>query len=222
MTNPAKRGFGHVRRLLVIAPHPDDEAVAAWALMRRLRARGATVEVLVVSDGGASHPGSQRWPRPRLVAERRRETRRVLRPIGITPLAIRFLGLPDGGLGAPASRLPHALRRALLSRRAPDLIIAPIAEDAHEDHAAVARALRAVPRRGEARAVYHVWPAGAGRRLRGPHLPLAVSQVPMKRAAIRRYRTQAGLITDATAGFTITHRHLAAFAAPRERFGWDA
>ena len=213
--------LGRVRRLLVVAPHPDDEAIAAWALMRRLRARGAAVEVVVVSDGGASHPESRRWPPARLVAQRRRETRRVLRPLGITPAAIRFVGLPDGALGSRAAMLRRAMGRAVLRRRAPHLIIGPVADDAHPDHAAVAAALRALPRRGEARAAYHVWPEGAGRRLRGPHVALSSHEILMKRAAIRRYRTQAGLITDAKAGFAMTHRHLNAFAAPRERFGWQ-
>lgn len=216
-----KRSLGSVRRLLVIAPHPDDEAIAAWALMRQLRARGAWVEVLVVSDGGASHPASRRWPPARLIAERRRETRRVLRPLGITPASIRFLALPDGGLGAEPARLRSALGRAVRRRRVPDLIVGPVADDAHPDHAAVAAAVHAVPRRGEARAGYHVWPEDAGRRLRGPHVALPPRLVAMKRAAIRRYRTQAGLITDAEAGFAMTHRHLRAFAGTREQFGWQ-
>ncbi len=216
-----KPSLGSVRRLLVIAPHPDDEAIAAWALMRQLRAKGAAVDVLVVSDGGASHPASRRWPPARLVAERRRETRRVLRPLNITPASIQFLGLPDGGLSAEPARLRHALGRALRRRPPSCLIVGPVADDAHPDHAAVAAAVRATPRRGEARAAYHVWPEGAGRRLRGPHMPLSPHLVAMKRAAIRRYRTQAGLITDAEAGFAMTHRHLRAFASARERFGWQ-
>lgn len=216
-----RRPLDRVRRLLVIAPHPDDEAIAAWALMRRLRAQGAAVAVLVVSDGGASHPESRRWPRPRLVAERQRETRRTLRPLGIVPATIRFLGLSDGALAADPAGLRRALGRAVLTCRAPHLIVAPLADDAHPDHAAVADALRLLPRRGEARAGYRVWPQGKARRFKGPHVQLTWRERPMKRAAIRRYRTQAGLITDATAGFTMTHRHLRAFAAPAERFRWQ-
>lgn len=215
------RRLTNVRRLLVIAPHPDDEAIAAWELIRRVRARSGDVTVVVVSDGGASHPGSRAWPRDRLVAERRRETRRVLRLLGIAPSAIRFLDLPDGSL--PHHRdLPGRLRRAVLRQRSPEVIVAPVAEDAHADHAAVAAALRRVPRRGEMRLGYHVWPEGACRHRRGPSVRLSPQAVAMKRAAIRRYRTQAGRITDAEAGFTLNHRHLRVFAAPVERFGRTA
>lgn len=206
------------RRLLVVAPHPDDEAIAAWGLIRRVLARRGTVTVIVVSDGGASHPHSRSWPRSRLVPERRRETRRVMRALGVTPDRLRFLGLPDGALSDPASDVARRLRRAVPRARAPDLIAGPMPDDAHADHRAVAAALARLPRRGERRAGYRVWPEGAGRTLSGLVVPLRPHEVAMKRAAVRRYRTQAGLITDAVAGFAMTHRHLRAFARPSERF----
>lgn len=206
------------RRLLVIAPHPDDEAIAAWALMRYARRRGVRVEVVVVSDGGASHPNSRRWPRERLVAERRREVRRVLRVIGIGCGRVTFLNLPDGTLPEHGASLRLRLARTL-GRSQAELVVAPVAHDAHADHRAVAAALAGVPRRGERRLGYGVWPVGVARALRDVVVPLALHEVQQKRAAIRRHHTQAGQITDAEAGFAMTHRHLAAFARPTERFG---
>lgn len=214
------RKLSSLRRLLVIAPHPDDEAIAAWALIRRSLARGGRVDVIVVSDGGASHPESRSWPRSRLIAERRRETRRVLRRIGVPPDRIAFLGLPDGALGDDPRDLRIKLRGAVLGRRAPELIVTPLLDDDHPDHSAVAAALAALPRRGERRAGYRVWPEGGGRSRFDFVVPLSANEVGMKRAAVRRYRTQTGLITDAVAGFAMTHRHLSAFARSTERFVW--
>jgi LmbE family N-acetylglucosaminyl deacetylase len=208
------------RRLLVVAPHPDDEAIAAWALIRRVRARGWGIDVIVVSDVGASHPESRNWPRPRLISERRRETKRAMQRLGIRPDRICFLGLPDGGLNDDRKKLRSQLGHAILTRPAPELIIGPMPDDAHPDHRAVAATLAALPRRGERRAGYRVWPEGAGRTLSGLVVPLSAEEIGMKRAAVRRYRTQAGLITDADAGFAMTHRHLSAFARPAERFAW--
>jgi LmbE family N-acetylglucosaminyl deacetylase len=205
------------RRVLVVAPHPDDEVIAAWGLMRRLLRAGARVEVLVATDGGASHPESRAWPRPRLVAERRRETRRALRALGIAPDRIGFLDLPDGGLLDSPDRVRATLSRAMRRRRAPQLIVGPMPDDAHGDHRAVALALAALPRRGERRLGYRVWPEGAARSLGGLVVPLGL-RVAAKRRAVRSYRTQAGRITDAVAGFAMTHHHLRAFAAPAERF----
>ena len=204
-------------RILVIAPHPDDEVIAAWGLMRRLVATGAQVELVVVTDGGASHPQSSRWPRARLVAERRRETRRAMRSLGVTPDRIRFLDLPDGALHLAPKRDWARFVQAVFRRRAPDLIVAPMDDDAHADHRAVAEALAELPRRGERRLGYRVWPEGAGKALNGIVIRLA-HEMPIKRRTVRSYRTQAGRITDAHAGFAMTHRHLRAFAAPTERF----
>ncbi len=202
------------RRLLVIAPHPDDEAIGAWGLMRRRRV-GASVRVIVVSDGAASHPGSLRWPPERLATERRRETRRAMATLGLAPSAVRFLGLPDGVLDM--ARVEEALRQAMRRCPAPDLIVGPLATDAHADHRAVARAISRLPRRGERRIGYQVWPAVAARR-RGPCVSLGMAGTRMKRRVIHGYRTQTGRITDAVAGFTITPAHLRAFAAPLEQF----
>src|SRR2546430_10087895 len=45
-----KRG----ERLLVLAPHPDDETLGAGGLIQRVLARGGTVRVVLVTAGGWS------------------------------------------------------------------------------------------------------------------------------------------------------------------------
>lgn len=206
------------RHAIIVAPHPDDEAIAAWALMRQLRRRGARVDVVVVSDGGASHPGSQSWPVPRLVAERERETRRAMRMLGISPERISFLRLPDGALPDCPGRIVAGFRRTSLGRGITDLVVGPLPDDAHADHRAVAAALAIVPRRGGQRLGYRVWPRDAAPSPRGPQVRIRPAAMAIKRRSVRSYRTQAGLITDAQAGFAMTHRHLQAFVRPAERF----
>ena len=133
-----------IRRALIVAPHPDDEIIGAAGLIRRLKTIGAAVSVVIVSDGGASHPGSRRWPRARLVAERRRESRRALLMLGVSARDLRCLALPDGDLPRHVAEAVRHLRR--LSARA-DLIVGPAADDAHPDHRAVAAALDRLPGR---------------------------------------------------------------------------
>lgn len=201
------------RNALIVAPHPDDEAIGAFGLMTMLRHRRASIWVLVVSDGAASHPGSASWPPTRLIPERRRETRRAMAMLGVPPARIRFLGLPDGALTEVPLR--RRVARAFCRIPAPDLIVGPVDDDAHADHRAVAVALRGC---GRARRLgYRIWPAGSGRtgRLR---LPLDPRTRAAKRRCVMSYRTQAGRITDSPTGMTITPRHLAAFARPTEHF----
>jgi LmbE family N-acetylglucosaminyl deacetylase len=210
------------RRVLVVAPHPDDEAIAAWGLMRHLLRQGARIGVVVVSDGGASHPGSPSWPPARLVAERRRETLRAMRTLGLAPPTITFLDLPDGSLAHDVPMVRERLGRALRRGPAPDLIVGPDMSDAHADHRTVAFALASLRRVGERRLAYHVWPAGGARVCRPCRVILKGAALAIKRRIVRSYRTQGGSITDSPSGFTLTHRHLRAFAGPAERFAVTA
>jgi LmbE family N-acetylglucosaminyl deacetylase len=204
-----------VRRAVIVAPHPDDEIIGAAGLIQRLRAHGARVTVVVVSDGAASHPASRRWPRRRRVAARRRESLTALRRLGIMTGEVAFLGLPDGALHGAMAAGSRQLARIVARRRA-DMIVGPVIGDAHPDHQAVAAMLDAVP--GPAlRLGYQVWPprAVAGRRarrvvVRGGHAT--------KRSLIRVHRTQLGAIHDDPEGFTMAPHELRIFARPIETY----
>lgn len=204
-----------VRDALIVAPHPDDETIGAFGLMRRLRRRGARVRVLVVSDGAASHADSPSWPAARLARARRDESRRVLRAIGIGADAVTFLGLPDSGL----SKLNHIQRRKLTRAlaRSTDLLVVPSADDEHPDHRAVAAIVASVPLARRRMLAYAVWPPRSHRA--GVGLRLGVAQ-PVKRGALLRYRTQNGLITDDPRGCNLSRAEIAAFTRPIEMFAW--
>lgn len=213
---PVRLRVGAPRRLLVIAPHPDDEAIGAYMLMTRLRRRGVAVRVVVVTDGAASHPNSLRWPRRRLVAERRRESRRTLRRIGVAAAAVTFLDLPDGRLNTHTAAARRGLSRAL-GHVGSALIAAPAASDDHPDHRTVAACVAALRRPNLRRLAYPVWPAGlrpAGARC----LFLTAQERLAKRHAVRSYRTQAGRIMDDPAGFAMTRRQISAFTRQQEVF----
>ncbi|MEH3039117.1 MAG: PIG-L family deacetylase [Sphingomonas paucimobilis] len=206
---------GRPRALLVVAPHPDDEAIAAHGVITRLARRGVRIAILVVSDGAASHPGSVRWPRARLVQERQRETRRAMQRIGVKAGAITFLGLPDGRLGEHAAEVCRGIAHAVRRLPAPVLALSPLLSDAHPDHRVVAAEARR--RAGICWWRYPVWPAGL--RWRGARaLPLTAQERLAKRHAIRSYLTQAGRITDDPNGFAMSRQQIAAFSRPQEVF----
>lgn len=208
---------GRPRVALIVAPHPDDEVIGAAGLIDLLMRRGTRVHVAIVSDGAASHVVSRRWPRARLVAERRRESRRALRRLGLGANATTFLGLPDGDLSASAERCRRAIRREIARYRHLDLIVGPATDDEHPDHRAVAAAI-SLSRAPARRVTYRVWPrdwAGRGtdRSIRVTGGWLA------KRSLIGTYRTQLGAVRDDPAGFAIALHELAAFAHPVEHYG---
>lgn len=208
-----KLRLGTPRTALILAPHPDDEVIGAAALIQSLRRGGTRVYVVVVADGAASHPASRRWPRPKLIAERRRESRRALARLGVAAGAVRFLDLPDGGL---SGRCGRPVRRAIARHRRLDLIVGPTSDDAHPDHRAVAAAILRC-RSPTRRLGYRVWPHRRGRQRLAASVNIAGGWIA-KRSLIGVYRTQLGAIRDDPGGFAIARHELAAFAHPLETF----
>jgi LmbE family N-acetylglucosaminyl deacetylase len=96
-------------RLLVVAPHPDDETLAAGGLVQRVRTRGGTTRVVILTAGdgyveAVMHETGKLRPRPveylRYGERRMREARAALRQLAPDGVRLQFLGFPDGGLHA--------------------------------------------------------------------------------------------------------------------------
>lgn len=207
--------IGRVQRAVIVAPHPDDEAIGAYGLIRTLRANGTRVRVVVVTDGTGSHPNSARWPTARLAARRRSETLSVLREIGVAKGEVDFLDLEDGAL-MPGSEPHRRLVRRALARARCDLLVLPARDDDHPDHRAVAGIARCSS--ADRILEYLVWPNRRSRSRRASHLLRLGPIASAKRGAILRYRSQTGAIRDDPGGFTISRRELAAFSRPAEYF----
>jgi LmbE family N-acetylglucosaminyl deacetylase/SAM-dependent methyltransferase len=124
--------------VLVVAAHPDDETLGAGGLMSDAAARGATVRVLVATDGEASHPHSPTHSPVQLAAMRRAEVAEAVSVVA-HGAKVEFLGLPDGALAAHTSALVAAVRERLDGCT---LVASPWAGDRHPDHEACAVAVR--------------------------------------------------------------------------------
>lgn len=204
-----------VRTALIVAPHPDDETIGAYGLIRALKERRVRVKVVIVTDGAGSHPDSIRWPRDRLIAARRRETLGVMRRTGIRACDVIFLDLPDGGLSTASVHLDRVLQRTISRCRNLDLLVGPAPDDDHPDHRAISTGLPRVPTR---RLNYLVWPNRQSTSARGTHCLRLGQFAAAKRGALGRYRTQTGAITDDPNGFAMSRRERARFAGPVEHF----
>ena len=201
--------------MLVVAPHPDDETIAAGGAIRHMLARGGRVNVLVVTDGAASHRNSPSHPPARLAKRRRRETRAAVRALGLDARHLTMLGLPDGGLDTLDARGRARLRRALARYGNVDLVLLPDPGEAHPDHRDTARAAQRAFR--DRRCLrYAVWPTRDTARAMIT-LPIA-RYLPVKARALSRHRSQLGAITDDPGGFAIDAATQRRFLAPVERF----
>jgi LmbE family N-acetylglucosaminyl deacetylase len=130
------------RRVLVLAPHPDDEVFGCGGAISDLAARGAAVDVLLVTDGAAGAPDEE--GRRAIASRRAEESRNALVILGGG--TVHEGGMRDRGLGGRAAAL-EALIASFLAKTSPDLVFAPSPVETHPDHRAVACALLALARR---------------------------------------------------------------------------
>ena len=134
-------------RLVVVAPHPDDETLAAGGLIQRVLAGGGRVRVVVVTDGDgfleaaarlSGHPEPTAEDYRALGRARAGELAVATRQLGVGDVV--RLGAHDGTLAAlpPPARDDLVTRlRAALSEAAPTLVVTADPRDHHPDHASV-------------------------------------------------------------------------------------
>ncbi|GAB2587496.1 acetylglucosaminylphosphatidylinositol deacetylase [Paractinoplanes abujensis] len=134
---------------LVVAPHPDDEILGVAGLMATL----GRAELVAVTDGEASHPGSTVHTQAELAAIRRAETDEALRRLGLGDARVHRLGQPDGKI--EEGPLTEILTGLLAPGR---WCLATWREDGHPDHEAVGRAAaRACEATGAVLLEYPIW-----------------------------------------------------------------
>ena len=189
------------RRVVVVAPHPDDEVLGAPGAVLTMVAAGASAALVAVTDGDASHPASTTVRPAELAARRRLESVEGLRRLGLTPEVTVRLGLPDGHVAAHEDAVADAVGRLAGPG---DVVLATWAHDGHRDHDACGRAARAAcATTGATLVEYLVWawhwasPAGGGVPLaRAVRLPLPRRVVAAKRWAIAAHRSQVRALSD--------------------------
>ncbi|MCW8809193.1 MAG: PIG-L family deacetylase [Rhodanobacter sp.] len=138
--------FSAQTRLLVVAPHPDDETIATGLLIQQVRAADGEVQILLLTAGD-NNPWPQRWLERRLLIRaqdrerwgRRRhaEALQALQRLDVPSQALHALGLPDMGITdcllRPDTAVVDAVAKAI-EQFQPTLIAVPALADRHPDH----------------------------------------------------------------------------------------
>lgn len=126
-----------LRRVLVVAAHPDDEVLGLGGTIARLAAAGTLLRLASVTDGEASHPDSTSPTAQDLPRVRAAETRAALVALGAGGAEIVRLRLPDTAVADHEQELAARLARLADGF---DAIAAPWSHDVHNDHEAAGRA----------------------------------------------------------------------------------
>ena len=181
--------------VVFLAPHPDDESLAAGGLLAFLADRGTPLIVIAITDGDAAYdPNGD----SRLAEVRRREQTAALAVLGVPEDQIVRLGLPDRYVHDHEVELVQRLVSFLEAVGPAATLMAPWRFDFHSDHEATGRAAEAAAAQSGVRLVRWFWWSWHRRNLS------EVSVLPLKRfdleaqwaakklAALAEHRSQLG------------------------------
>ena len=117
------------RRVLVFAPHPDDEIFGCGGALSLLRQSGADISVHILTDGALGGVGEATT----LTKVRADESRSAAALLGLSPP--HFWGLPDRGLHYGETLILRLIERIKLTDA--DLVFLPAVSEIHPDHQAL-------------------------------------------------------------------------------------
>lgn len=182
-------------RVLVLSPHPDDEAIGCGGTLCRHADEGDAVRVVFLTSGeGGGHGAAM----ADVARTREAEAEQAAQVLGVS--ALEFWRLQDGALAATEAVRLRLVK--LLADDPPDVIYTTHPGEQHPDHKACARLLRQVlAGPGASRTavrLFEVWtPLG-----RMDHIEDISANMDRKLRAIRAYASQNSVLKfdDAVAG----------------------
>lgn len=126
-------------RVVVIAPHPGDEVLACGGLLQIFSTLQHRLLLISITDGSASHPGSNAWPASRLSVIRPQESAEALRRLGMPLHSLKWIrgGFRDDALAASEHTMSQFIARYL---QPGDVVFTTWRNDGNNDHDAVGRA----------------------------------------------------------------------------------
>jgi len=212
-----------IRRLTVVAAHPDDETLGAGGLIADCSRRGIPVQVIVVTDGAASHPESRVVNPGKLAVMRQRELFLAVSELAPSSEVVAF-GFADGQTLQSRDEIVDALARAI---EPGSTIVAPWRGDGHRDHRIVGEACAELAGKiGSPLLEYPIWmwhwaepddervPWDSGRSVEIGHSGRAA-----KRRALASYASQVvGIGPAAADGPVLSQEFLSHFDRDREVF----
>lgn len=122
-------------RVLVLAPHADDETIGCGGALLDYRARGKEVSILFLTNGNAGGRDKSISPRE-IMALRRQEAVNAASGMGIPEDNLIFLDVDDQGLLYSSIEGEFA---TIMARLQPDTLFLPCCLDHHIDHMAVSK-----------------------------------------------------------------------------------
>jgi LmbE family N-acetylglucosaminyl deacetylase len=140
--------------VIFLAPHPDDETLAAGGLLAAFAEIGIPVTIVAVTDGDAAYdPAGDR----KLADLRRLEQTAALALLGVPRQNIVRLDFSDRCVHEQEPQLTRYLVTLLKTAGPTTTLIAPWSSDFHSDHEATGRAAELAAARTGVRLIRWLW-----------------------------------------------------------------
>jgi LmbE family N-acetylglucosaminyl deacetylase len=181
--------------VVVLAPHPDDECLAAGGFIAALAHHGTPLTVVAITDGDAAYDPAGDL---KLAERRRREQISALSILGLGEDQIVRFNLPDRWVHEHEGDLTERLSTLLASTGPTTTLIAPWRCDFHSDHEAVGRAAECATKLTGATLVRWFWWSWHHRTVAElsalplKRFPLEARWLQLKLAGIAEHRSQLG------------------------------
>ena len=171
------------KRVLSLAPHPDDESIGCGGSLALHAQAGDPIKVVFLTNG-AKGDSTGKVDKEEYVALRRSEAEEACKCLGITD--VEFWGYEDRELAGSKGKLTRLM--ALLNNFNPELVYVPSPLEFHPDHRAAAFLLQDAIRSYEP--IFNVACYEANQPLRVNVLVDITPVLDIKRKAINCYQSQ--------------------------------
>ena len=126
-------------RIIVVAPHPDDETIACGGIIQKYLEKKSTITIIYITNGenAYSHIYSiYENPSPsELGIIRKEEALRALEILGLSSKDLIFLEFNDGSVAEQYNIIKEKVKKILYKYK-PNLVYVPYKNSSHNDHKA--------------------------------------------------------------------------------------
>ncbi len=119
-------------RIMLIAPHPDDEVIGCSGLIQQCIREGKSVDVAILTGGGKSHGGCCDLDENVLIENRRNLSRKAAGILGLPLTNLHFLDYADGSISFESPETDKL--KQLIDDLHPDSIFVPHKGEGWSDH----------------------------------------------------------------------------------------
>ncbi len=219
--------MGEMReKIVVFAPHPDDETLACGGTIAKKVREGEDVYIIFMTDGRESHLhrlGISTSPTPEELARvRKEEAKRAANILGVKQENLIFCDIEDRTLETNLEIAKEKVRQILLELR-PNEVYFPDRNDLHTDHRATftivedsISALQMLPKKYR----YLIW-SDEIENTESTENQMTVDIdgfLSLKKDAINEYQSQVTTLFEGQTRPVLPQAFVSNFQKPRERF----